>query len=698
MAQPAEIPPPGASLSKQQPVQPDKHHHVEIQVPPSPSDVVKSNTAVCVINESVRTVIVPSAKVVDLSLATTNCTGPLQRTEPCMRTTTPSAGLPSMPVEVRHMDNAGLIGKPLSYGGQNDAMDSTRAILRLEDSPTPILASSNGSVPLHRADKCTFITPRTTASSAALMPMDPRQMDSPGIIGKPPVYGGQPENMDGFRVLGHGESPSPTNHYASPTSHQQIDWRNYKTYKEYIDNRRMHMYGCRTIQERLDSLRAASQNQTDYNQLLPNRSSVQVRRRSTSHDRVPHPAQIKQRSISQERLEDPALVKDWPRSASQDAIPLPAMLPRSPKSKSWDVIARKGGRLDLYTADLPEYNGERMHNYQWTGFTEQDDRRGIYEQSRQHSFHMSLRSPNFQMGPVAYSPDIRQMSSRVLASAHPLQRAPTDIKNTPVSRDFHSSSFRSHQSRPIQSERCGISKANSVRGSSNYGPKPYASKKVDDGIVKDQKMVNHINKSGVKKQQIMSPVDGSPSSHIDPVIRSPLTTSTPIPTKPVKQVTAGSATSNKVEVHNGQSSKANDHDLSMEFDSVDPVVLRDKSPSGRQTPQPIRQQSYIFALNDQEPVTDTTCWLPNDARREVHIKRMEQKKASSSSSPGDSLASIPFIGKPYIFGDIHIPVPIWCFFCLLLLTYLLFVPLESPFTASIVSIIGFLPFESVSLP
>ncbi|XP_018413457.1 PREDICTED: rho GTPase-activating protein 21 isoform X2 [Nanorana parkeri] len=650
MAQPAEIPPPGTSLTNQQPVQPDKNHHVEIQVPPSPSDIVKSNTAVCVINESVRTVIVPSGKVVDLSSATTNCTGPLHRTEPCLRTTTtPSAGLPLMPVEVRQMDNAGLIGKPLSYGGHTDAMDSPRSNVHREDSPSPNLSSTNGSGLLHRAEKCTFITtPRTAGSpsaAASSMPMDSRQIDSPGVIGKPPMYGGQSDSMDGHSVLGHGESPSP-NHYASPSSHQQIDWRNYKTYKEYIDNRRMHMYGSRTIQERLDSLRAASQNQTDYNQALPNHASIQVRRRSTSHDRVSHPAQMRQRSISQERLEDPALVKDWPRSASQDAILLPAMLPRSPKSKSWDFIARKGGRLDLYNADLPEYNGERKHNYKWTGFTEQDDRRGIYERSRQHSFHTSPRSPNFQMGPVAYSPDTRRVSGRVLPSAHPLQKPPSDFKSTPVSRDVHSSSFRSPHPRQIPSERFPIPKSNPVRSSSNYGPKPYHSKKVDDGIVKDQKVVNHINKSGVLTLQTVSPADSFSSSHIDSIIKSPITSSTPIPTKPVKQVTAGSATSDKVDVQNGQNSKAQDHDLIMEFNSVDPVVLRDKSPTGRQTPQPIRQQSYIFAVIDQEPVTDTTCWLPNDARREVHIKRIEQKKASTSSSPGDSLASIPFIDEP----------------------------------------------------
>ncbi|XP_068091716.1 rho GTPase-activating protein 21 isoform X2 [Hyperolius riggenbachi] len=644
MAQPADIPPPDTSLPKQQPVQPvrtaaqpDKNHYVEIQVPPSPSDVIKSNTAVCVVNESVRTVIVPSGKVVDLSSATTNCAGPLHRTEPCTSTTTtPSVGLPSVPMEARPMDNVGLLGKTPSYGGYTDGMDISRINVRGEGSPSPSI-SSVGSGPMHRADKYAFVMPRTTPSSiaGASVPMDSRQMDSTGILSKPPTYGGQPNIADSTRVLGQVESTSPCNQYSSPSSHRHIDWRNYKTYKEYTDNRRM--YGCRTIQERLDCLRAASQNQTDYNQILPNRPSVQVRRRSTSHDRVPHPAQIRQRSISQERLEDPALMKDWPRSASQDAIPLPAMLPRSPKAKSWDFIARTGGKLDPYNADPHEYNGDRKHSYKWTGYTEQDDRRGIYERSRQHAFHMSLRSPNFQMGPVAYSSDSGQMNSRGLPSAHRFQKLPSDLKSTPISRGAHSSSFRSPHPQPVGGERLPLHKTNSVRGSSAYGPKPYTSiKKLEDGVVKDQKPINHV--SGALNLQAMSPIDNSHSSHLDSTTKSPIT-STPIPTKPVKQVTADPTTSDKVDVQNGQSPKSNDHEGSMEFS-------RHKSPSGRRTPQPIRQQSYIFAVSDLEGLSDTTCWLPNDARREVHIKRIEMSKAPIPSSPGDSLASIPFIDEP----------------------------------------------------
>ncbi|XP_056375282.1 rho GTPase-activating protein 21 isoform X3 [Hyla sarda] len=582
MAQPPEATPPGTSLAKQPvrpvrtPAQPDRNHRVEIQVPPSPTDLVKSNTAVCVCNEAVRTVIVPSGKVVELSSS-----------------------------------------RPSSAG------------------------------PSHRVDPCTLIIPRTTSPTSGVPPvmsMVTRQVDG-GLKSKPPSYGGHVDSLCSPRAIGPGEeSPSPTNHYSS-VSHQHIDWRNYKTYREYIDSRRMQMYGHRTIQERLDSLRAASQN-TDYSQISPIRSSAEVRRRSTSHDRVPHSAQIRQRSVSQERLEDPVIVKgwkEWPRSASQDTLTSPAAIPRSNRTGSCDYLTNK---VDHYICDPHDANGEIKHNYKWTGFTEQDDRRGIYDRSRQHSFHMSLRGPSFPAGPVVYSSDHRR---RVLGSAHPLQKVSADPKSSPLSRNFQSSSFRYPHSRPPVSERTNfpLAKANSVKSTSSYGPKPFTLNiNVDDAIIKDQKAVNHISRSGPLNVQKTSPAEASHNLHLDAVIKSPIAASSPIPTRPVKQVTNSSATSDKMSVQNGQSPSAKVSYSGAEFNSMDPVVLRDKSPSGGQTPQPIRQQSYIFAVNEPESGGDTTCWLPNDARREVKIKSIEQKKASGSSSPGDSLASIPFIDEP----------------------------------------------------
>uniref|UniRef100_A0A8B9FGS2 Rho GTPase activating protein 21 n=1 Tax=Amazona collaria TaxID=241587 RepID=A0A8B9FGS2_9PSIT len=354
------------SLGKQQvsrPVravtQPERAYRMEIQVPPSPTDIAKSNTAVCVCNETIRTVIVPSEKAVDLPSCRNNHAGPSHRTE-----------------EVR-------------YGSK----DQTSLKARTTSPPSSVSTA--------------IVLPQTQIT---------RPADPTGALSKASNYVVCPEAIPSTRAPAQvTDSPAvSTNHYSSPTSHQHIDWKTYKTYKEYIDNRRMHMYGSRTIQERLDSLRAASQNTTDYNQVVPNRTASQVRRRSTSHDRVPQSVQIRQRSVSQERLEDPVLMKEWPRSASQDTLTSPSVNARNHRARSWDYLSKQGEVLENFHSEnlIADTNGDRRKTYKWTGFTEQDDRRGIYERSRQHAFHMSLRGQNFPMAPNAYISDNRRTGSR----------------------------------------------------------------------------------------------------------------------------------------------------------------------------------------------------------------------------------------------------------------------------------------------
>ncbi|KAJ8336379.1 hypothetical protein SKAU_G00375990 [Synaphobranchus kaupii] len=114
----------------------------------------------------------------------------------------------------------------------------------------------------------------------------------------------------------HYPSSSSPSSNPTPASHQNIDWRTYKTYREYVDNKRSHTYGCRTIQERLDSLRAAEYNPPSYGPL--------VRHRSTSHDRAVHdypspalgPAPPAQRLAGPHRSRRaPCPAQSWSRSA-----------------------------------------------------------------------------------------------------------------------------------------------------------------------------------------------------------------------------------------------------------------------------------------------------------------------------------------------------------------------------------------------
>ncbi|XP_061661927.1 rho GTPase-activating protein 21-like isoform X2 [Syngnathoides biaculeatus] len=135
---------------------------------------------------------------------------------------------------------------------------------------------------------------------------------------------------------------------ATPSSSsplQNIDWRNYTTYKDYIDAKRLHTYGCRTIQERLDSLQAASSSSSAYSQQRASppcssqrgSTASQVRWRSVSTDRGANggPRAPPLRSASQDRLGGSERSGNCPRSASQDALPDEA------RARSFDYLGRR---------------------------------------------------------------------------------------------------------------------------------------------------------------------------------------------------------------------------------------------------------------------------------------------------------------------------------------------------------------------
>nr|XP_020139771.1 rho GTPase-activating protein 21 isoform X1 [Microcebus murinus]XP_020139772.1 rho GTPase-activating protein 21 isoform X1 [Microcebus murinus]XP_020139773.1 rho GTPase-activating protein 21 isoform X1 [Microcebus murinus]XP_020139774.1 rho GTPase-activating protein 21 isoform X1 [Microcebus murinus]XP_020139775.1 rho GTPase-activating protein 21 isoform X1 [Microcebus murinus] len=597
-AQPAEISPPDSSLSKHQTstpvlVQPGRAYRMEIQVPPSPTDVAKSNTAVCVCNESVRTVIVPSEKVVDLLSNRNTHAGPSHRTE-----------------EVRY--------------GMNE-QTSLKTVSRTTSPPSSIPTA--------------HLIHQTTGS---------RSLEPSRILLKSGNYSGHSEGISSSRPQAVDSSSVSVNHY-SPNSHQHIDWKNYKTYKEYIDNRRSHI-GCRTIQERLDSLRAASQNTTDYNQVVPNRTTLQVRRRSTSHDRVPQSVQIRQRSVSQERLEDSVLMKYCPRSASQGALTSPSVSFSNHRTRSWDYIEGQGETVENVNSEsqTPDSNGERKQTYKWSGFTEQDDRRGIYERPRQQEVHKSFQGSNFTVAPSVVNSDNRRMvAGRGVGSVSQFKKIPPDLKTLPPNRNFQATCGMSLP-QGMSQERSPLVKvrSSSLKAPSTHVTKPSFSQNSFVSM-KDQRPVNHLHQNSLLSQQAWLRTESVPDQHVETGKSPPFSGASAKPTPQMSDNSGPPDLELPVSPAN-QDLNLQEADIQQSdaLDNKETVILREKPPSGRQTPQPLRHQSYILAVNDQETGSDTTCWLPNDARREVHIKRMEERKASSTSPPGDSLASIPFIDEP----------------------------------------------------
>uniref|UniRef100_A0A667ZRB1 Rho GTPase activating protein 21b n=1 Tax=Myripristis murdjan TaxID=586833 RepID=A0A667ZRB1_9TELE len=489
MAQATDTSPPAGQVCRGPAAPPDLGYRKEITVPPSPppQSYPKSQMAVCMRNDSVRTVVVPP--------------------------------------DTAHVGRMG---------------------------------------PAHRID---YIDPGFVRGR-------------PGSVAQYPI----PRKADVFPA-GPGMLPygAPPPHY--PSNHQNIDWRTYQTYREYIDNKGIHSHGSRTIQERLDSLRASSQNAFNTTHHIPRGGwcSKGIRRRSTSHDRSYHGPplhfQIAPRSSSQDRMSGPERMghaRNWPpRSVSQDGLTHKA------RARSTDYVDpaelvrpvdRRGyGRADQGTRPSRESIPRQAILYR-------------------PSAGSSMRgAPN----PAVYTKRPESLQTR----------------SSPMLSDRPSHLGKSTSAEPSLADQRPLVKSNHASQTTRQGQSRVRAETMHPAEAgREAALVGHRSSSCSASQQrpqrpgILKPPHLEPQSQVNG--RSPV---------------------------EGR------------------VVLREKPPSGK-NPSPLRHPSYILAVNDDG--TDSTadvvaCWLPNDARREMHMRRLgEQRQTSCSSNLDESLDSIPFIDEP----------------------------------------------------
>ncbi|TRY66111.1 hypothetical protein DNTS_035595, partial [Danionella cerebrum] len=493
MAQATEASAPGVVLK-------DLGYRVEIPVPPSPPPIPKTQTAVCVYNESVRTVLVPS----DVHMG---------RMVP------------------GHRGDYGVV------------------------SPDPML-----------------IRARPGTVSGGLPPyLHPRKADM-----FPSGYHGDPYAIPPPHYV-------PASSVTSPANHQNIDWRTYQTYREYIDNKGLHAYS-RTFQERLDSLRAASQSVHGgpHYEVQPGWGN-KLRRRSTSHDRAYQgPANLPPRSASQDRmvgLERGARARDWP-----------------PRSMSSEGLMRKPR---VHSTDYVEH-GEILSATPWGAVDRQLYGR-VDQRSRPSRQSLPPRAMLYRPQ-TGYGLSVRGIPG---SNSHSIR---TDIPP--------SSGFSEHP-------RNGLNQAKEPPSKDQSGFGNRISKSAS-------------NQSRTRTETMQCPETGKEN----PLKLRSTSYSAPAPQRP--QVGASAQKSSSRE---GKSLPVNGSSL------LEGVVLREKPPPGKGTPQPLRHPSYILAVNDtdvSEPSGGGVCWLPNDARRETHIRRVGERLDSSfcSSNLDESLDSIPFIDEP----------------------------------------------------
>ncbi|KAM9417467.1 rho GTPase-activating protein 21a isoform 1-T1 [Salvelinus alpinus] len=602
----------------------DMGYRLEIPVPPSPPpQSPKTQTVVCVCNESVRTVVVPPDPVADRGPRCVSRAGPSHRTD------------------------ENRFGSPLGF--------STRP--RILVTPGPPGGSQL---------QYTHIPTRPTESSVF----------SPTGSRPSPIYPDKHHLTPSPRTTVADTLPSPTtpNHYIpSPSSpatstspHQNIDWRNYTTYKDYIDAKRLHTYGCRTIQERLDSLRAAANPNAAY-ALQPGPPSAsassqglggsQIRPRSTSHDRGSYQGATVAplRSASQERLggggpERTAMPRDWPRSASQDTLPSSALMGvAKPRARSCDYLGRQGEPAAMVStergvggysrAELEDslllYRGEEARASRHGAVLKQ-----LPQPHRTSLTGMPIAAPMFTKGTTEPLLPSRTDSLAQTALSRP-SRLP--VKN--------STSDPSPLSLP------------STRGPGN-------SSAMD--LLKDQRAVvvgNHLGYSSSPLQQLQ--LRGRADSLREESGRdvglgarsSSCSGPSKVPFQRQQAISSSTSTSSST-VNSTVTLRSKVPALvrtsgrpleGVEGPDATVVVLRRDKNSG---PQPIRHPSYILAVNDTDLETPMEVgtlaakrgsggWLSNDVQRDVTMRRLgEQHKASCASNLDDSLDSIPFIDEP----------------------------------------------------
>lgn len=584
-------------------------YRLEIPVPPSPPTQQKPQTVVCVCNESVM-----PPDTVDRGSRVSR-TGSSHRTE----------------------EN--------QYGSP---ADSSSARLR------PLISSVPGSAQLQYSSCRPTETPlypnSSTSKPAAICPATlPVSMWAPVIAASPDTLSAatSPNN--------NHYSPSPNVPSTSP--HQNIDWRNYTTYKDYIDAKRLHTYGCRTIQERLDSLRAAANSSSAYaQQSTPASSSTsqsgalasQVRRRSTSNDRGVDGCNqgsvvtIPLRSASQERLgagaERMITTRNWPRSASQDALPLSSPIGATkPRARSCDFLGQQlgepsgvvcGEKAGLSERPLWCRGEEARANRQGSGLRVLPH----LNRSLAGQENSSLDASAFTKGLTDSVLPSRTDGLIIRPSRLPVKNSISDPSSAlSATKDQRAAIIGNHLGYPSPLHLHLRGRADSLKMESRS----------DSGLpARSSSCSGPLSKFPIQKQlQSRSvPASSGSSTSNGAVIQKPKVKETSTPISALV--------------------RTNDNFITgVEGPDATVVVLRRDKHS---TPPRIRPPSYVLARNDNQKAVihkspplvkagsadGAMCWMSHDSCREMHLRRLgDPRQKSDSNNLDDSLDSIPFIGK-----------------------------------------------------
>ncbi|XP_023805788.1 rho GTPase-activating protein 21 isoform X3 [Oryzias latipes] len=446
-------------------------------------------------------------------------------------------------------------------------------------------------------------------------------------------------------------SPSPPAPPSSP--HQHIDWRNYTTYKDYIDAKRLHSYGCRTIQERLDSLRAAADSAYSQQRTPPPSNSQrgapgsQVRRRSASNERggdISCTGAAPLRSVSQDRLgggtERAAADRNWPRSASQDALPFsPAVRVLKPRARSCDYLSQppveRGGadpgdraaveeRLLQCRAGLGSGQKALPHLRRNLAVQEEETQRG--GSSSPPAAAADPTEGTTDSAPTSRTEGLILRPSRLPVKTSEAAPASSPAKTADPLKDQRAGAMGNHQDSCPPLHLQLRSRADSLK----------VENRSESGLA-----ARSSSCSGASSKPLRQPHIGvvTVSSRIPP------------PNRAVTQKPYSGSAQALFRTNHGSAEGVEGPDSTV-------VVLRKDRNFGPARPRP---PSYAFAVNDNKEevayrppplvkagsADGAMCWMSAESCRDLHLRGLgENRQQSGSTNLDNSLDSIPFIDEP----------------------------------------------------
>ncbi|XP_051894430.1 rho GTPase-activating protein 21-like isoform X2 [Pristis pectinata] len=420
-------------------------------------------------------------------------------------------------------------------------------------------------------------------------------------------------------------SVSNHNVYSGPKNN--MGQRNYTSSMNNRENDYFHS-DIRTSWERLGSI-----NTSRHQYKPPSWQSTQLPRRSSSEDRCYTAMPPKYRSYSQDRLEETSLHKHWHHSASQDTLLAPMNEPWSYRTRSEDYLGKCDRSLENLTHNAFTTGGDR---FLWThsktgtttgGFSKSGGQEHLFWQHRpagyssgdpvmhgqKHSSHQnsSNRSAFYKNMNSRISIPPQQQCRNEAAPSHSVKR--TDIAHVGQQTTNVSQSKISHLSdRSVYVSSLNASESKAERCA------PYQVKRIDVPVVRDQRLTNHDRQGGLYPKQT------DRNSGKEAVFQQDI--------QPFPTAKSGISQTSECEIQKEQEVQQTNK----------AAFLRQKPPTGRRVPHPLRHPACIDML-EQTPAVSPPAATSENASSEQTIEKLE---GTAVKSPEDSLASIPYIDEP----------------------------------------------------